>query len=128
MDLKGRVAVVTGASRGVGRAIADALEARSLVVAAVARHSARFTTDVSDPAAVTRERGDVMKSGCGGPNGNGILPRAAAAPQRIKLSRAGGAVSTYGRMISPLRAQPMAQDRPIKSPVVIVFVHVRANF
>ena len=54
MDLKGRVAVVTGASRGVGRAIADALEALGLVVAPVARHSARFAADVSDPAAVAR--------------------------------------------------------------------------
>ncbi len=56
MDLKGRVAVVTGASRGVGRAIADALEALGLVVAPVARHSARFTADVSDPADVARLR------------------------------------------------------------------------
>ena len=82
MDLKGRVAVVTGASRGVGRAIADALEARGLVVAAVARHSARFTTDVSDPADVTRERGDLMKSGSEGPSGSSIQTRAAAVPQR----------------------------------------------
>jgi NAD(P)-dependent dehydrogenase (short-subunit alcohol dehydrogenase family) len=54
MDLKGHIAVVTGASRGVGRSIADALEARGLVVAPVARHSARFTADVSNPAAVAR--------------------------------------------------------------------------
>ncbi len=54
MDLEGRVAVVTGASRGVGRAIADALEALGLVVAPVARHSARFAADVSDPTAVAR--------------------------------------------------------------------------
>jgi NAD(P)-dependent dehydrogenase (short-subunit alcohol dehydrogenase family) len=51
MDLAGRVAVVTGASRGVGRAIADALEARGAIVATVARSSARFTADVSDWAA-----------------------------------------------------------------------------
>ena len=56
MDLEGRVAVVTGASRGVGRAIADALEARGMVVAPVARHSTRFIADVSDPADVARLR------------------------------------------------------------------------
>jgi NAD(P)-dependent dehydrogenase (short-subunit alcohol dehydrogenase family) len=54
VDLKGQVAVVTGASRGVGRVIADALEARGLIVASVARSATRFTADVSDPAEVTR--------------------------------------------------------------------------
>lgn len=54
MDLKGQVAVVTGASRGVGRAIADALESRGLVVATVARSAARFAADVSNPADVAR--------------------------------------------------------------------------
>ena len=35
MDLKGQIAVVTGASRGVGRAIADALKARGIPFASV---------------------------------------------------------------------------------------------
>ena len=52
MDLKGHVAVVTGASRGVGEKIANALEARGMLVASVARSAARFTADVSDQADV----------------------------------------------------------------------------
>ena len=54
MNIKGQVAVVTGASRGVGQKIADALEERGMVVASVARSAARFTADVSDPADVAR--------------------------------------------------------------------------
>lgn len=54
MNLKGHIAVVTGASRGVGRAIADALESRGVVVAPVARSSVRLTADVSNPADVAR--------------------------------------------------------------------------
>ena len=53
-QLEGQVAVVTGASRGVGQVIADALEARGLVVARVARSATPFTADVADPAAVNR--------------------------------------------------------------------------
>ena len=52
MDIKGQVAVVTGANRGGGQKIADALEERGMVVASVARSAARFTADVSDPADV----------------------------------------------------------------------------
>ena len=54
MDLKGQVAVVTGASRGVGEKIAEALEARGMVVASVARSAVRFAADVSDVQDVAR--------------------------------------------------------------------------
>ena len=59
MELTGHVAVVTGASGGVGRVIADALEARGMAVARVARRSVRFKADVADPAEVDRLKVEV---------------------------------------------------------------------
>lgn len=53
-DLSGKVAVVTGASRGLGRGVADALAARGAEVAAVARSAERFAADVGRPADVER--------------------------------------------------------------------------
>jgi NAD(P)-dependent dehydrogenase (short-subunit alcohol dehydrogenase family) len=49
-----RVAVVTGGGRGVGRAIADALEGSGVRVARVARSSGTHRADVSKPAEVDR--------------------------------------------------------------------------
>jgi NAD(P)-dependent dehydrogenase (short-subunit alcohol dehydrogenase family) len=49
-----RVAVVTGASRGVGAAIADALEETGVLVARVSRGAERFAADVSRPDDVAR--------------------------------------------------------------------------
>ncbi len=53
-DLSGKVAVVTGASRGLGRDVAEALAAHGVEVAAVARTSERFSADVSRPEDVER--------------------------------------------------------------------------
>lgn len=50
----GAVAVVTGGTGGVGRAICDALDARGNTVVPVGRSAPRYATDVSDPASVSR--------------------------------------------------------------------------
>jgi NAD(P)-dependent dehydrogenase (short-subunit alcohol dehydrogenase family) len=52
--LDGKVAVVTGASRGLGREIAHALGERGAQVAAVARTAERFRADVGRPDEVER--------------------------------------------------------------------------
>jgi NAD(P)-dependent dehydrogenase (short-subunit alcohol dehydrogenase family) len=58
-ELSGAVAVVTGASRGLGKDVADALSARGVRVASVARSTERFRTDVRDPGQVARLARDV---------------------------------------------------------------------
>lgn len=59
MKLEGTVAVVTGASRGLGKDVADALESRGARVAAVARGADRFRCDVSRLDEVERLKAQV---------------------------------------------------------------------
>jgi NAD(P)-dependent dehydrogenase (short-subunit alcohol dehydrogenase family) len=59
MKLEGAVAVVTGASRGLGKDVAGALESRGARVAAVARGADRFRCDVSRSDEVERLRTQV---------------------------------------------------------------------
>ena len=53
VDLSGQVAIVTGASQGIGRAIAETLAANGATVALVARNAGK----IADVAAVIRDAG-----------------------------------------------------------------------
>jgi 3-oxoacyl-[acyl-carrier protein] reductase len=53
-EFAGKVAVVTGASSGIGRSVAELLESRGAHVVTMARSSGSVRGDVSDPEAIER--------------------------------------------------------------------------
>jgi NAD(P)-dependent dehydrogenase (short-subunit alcohol dehydrogenase family) len=55
-DLTGQVALVTGASTGIGRSLVEALAARGMAVAGLARSEQRLTTAMAEVAGATGVR------------------------------------------------------------------------
>jgi NAD(P)-dependent dehydrogenase (short-subunit alcohol dehydrogenase family) len=55
-DLSGQVALVTGASTGIGRALAEGLAASGMAVAGMARNEERLTTAMTEVAGATGGR------------------------------------------------------------------------
>lgn len=75
LELEGRRAVVTGASRGIGRAIALSLAAEGMTVTAVARNA---------------EKLNELARACGGTNGGALQPIAADLSKPAELGNLAG--------------------------------------
>ncbi|MBV8395506.1 MAG: SDR family oxidoreductase [Actinobacteria bacterium] len=66
MTLAGKVAVVTGGTRGIGAVFVDALERAGATVAVVGRSASRFAADVGDADSVARVK-EAIESELGTP-------------------------------------------------------------
>ena len=107
MKLEGTVAVVTGASRGLGKDVADALESRGARVAAVARGADRFRCDVSRLDEVERLKAQV---------------EAELGPPQILVNAAG----VFGPVEPPTRADPERWVKTITVDLVGPYLTCRA--
>ena len=81
LDLKGKTALVTGSSRGIGRAIAAALHAEGCVVALNGRDPDALRAAASDLAGAIAVPGDVTEAGGAGR----VVDRACAALGRLDI-------------------------------------------
>jgi NAD(P)-dependent dehydrogenase (short-subunit alcohol dehydrogenase family) len=107
VNLDGRVAVVTGGTRGLGARIADALAARGAAVAAVGRSASRFRADIGEPAEVASLKEEVERE-LGTPT--------------IVVNAAG----TFGPVEPILRCDPAAWVRTIVVDAIGPFLACRA--
>jgi NAD(P)-dependent dehydrogenase (short-subunit alcohol dehydrogenase family) len=107
VNLDGKVAVVTGASRGLGKEIADALAARGARVAAVARTTEQFRCDVSRPDEVERLAADV---------------RAELGTPQLLVNAAG----VFGPIVPPSRADPRRWVETIEVDLIGPYLTCRA--
>ena len=107
MKLEGTVAVVTGASRGLGKDVADALESHGARVAPVARGADRFRCDVSRLDEVERLKAQV---------------EAELGPPQILVNAAG----VFGPVEPPTRADPERWVKTITVDLVGPYLTCRA--
>jgi NAD(P)-dependent dehydrogenase (short-subunit alcohol dehydrogenase family) len=107
VNLEGKVAVVTGASRGLGSDVAAALEARGARVAGVARSADHFAFDISRPDEVERLTAEV---------------EAELGPPQILVNAAG----IFGPVVPLTRADPAEWIRTIMVDLVGPFLTCRA--
>src|SRR2546426_2302 len=100
LSLDGKVAVVTGASSGIGRAIALAYAAAGADVAVTYRTNRRGADETADGARAAGRRAGGVPAGVAGPGGLG----APAGAPRPPLRRVGGGGDKAGAGILPRHA------------------------